>query len=47
VFAYKAGFDGSGGTDEKVNQRDIHLKLGFGMPFGVNRTEPRAPKPKS
>ena len=47
VFAYKAGFDGSSQASEKVNQRDIHLKLGFGMPFGVNRTEPRAPKPKS
>jgi len=46
VFAYKAGFDGSSQESEKVNQRDIHLKLGFGMPFGVNRTEPR-PKPKS
>jgi hypothetical protein len=47
VFAYKAGFDGSGQTDEKVNQRDIHLKLGFGMPFGGSLSRPRAAKPKS
>jgi len=44
VFAYKAGFDGSGQTDEKVNQRDIHLKLGFGMPFGGSLSRPRAAK---
>ena len=46
LFAYKAGFEESGQTGEKVSQRDIHLKLGFGMPFGINRSAPSAPKSK-
>jgi hypothetical protein len=34
LFAYAAGYEGSTQVTEKLTQRDIHMKLGVGIPFG-------------
>lgn len=42
LFAYSAEPEGSTQTSGKLNQRDIHLKLGLGIPFGGGeRSTPR------
>lgn len=43
LFAYSAEPEGSTQTSDKLRQRDIHLKLGFGIPFGGDeRRTPRS-----
>ena len=34
LFAYSAEYEGSTQTNDKLSQRDVHLKLGLGIPFG-------------
>lgn len=42
LFAYSAESEGSTQTSGKLSQRDIHLKLGLGIPFGAGeRSTPR------
>lgn len=46
LFAYRAEYETADQTNAKVSQRDVHLKLGFGMPFGGSLARPRVPEPK-
>jgi hypothetical protein len=42
VNGYKAGYEGTSAAVAPVTQRDVHLKFGFGMPFGQREKKPPA-----